>query len=188
MPRDLRICFVGDSYAAGIGDSSVLGWVGRVVAEAIKGGLAVTAYNLGVRGETGPQIARRIAAEIAPRLDAGDAKRMIVSFGANDTIERDGRVRASDSQTVQALRDIRKATDVPLLLVGPQAVDDERQNARLMTRSAFLSAEALRLDIVFVETFSATANSSLWRRQIRVVFRSRLHPFMRKYGPGARDC
>lgn len=167
MPHDLRICFAGDSFVAGTGDSSALGWVGRVVAEAIASGLAITAYNLGVRGETGPQIARRIAAETAPRFVADADARLIVSFGANDTVERGGRVRASVEQTVQAIRDIREATVVPVLLVGPPAVDNARQNERLRTTDALLSAEALRLDIPFVETFSATAESPLWRRQIR---------------------
>ena len=28
--RDLRVCFVGDSYVAGVGDTAGLGWVGRL--------------------------------------------------------------------------------------------------------------------------------------------------------------
>ena len=34
MIHDLRICFVGDSFVAGTGDETALGWVGRVTATA----------------------------------------------------------------------------------------------------------------------------------------------------------
>ena len=36
-----------------------LGWVGRVVAASFAAGTPVTAYNLGVRGETSVQVASR---------------------------------------------------------------------------------------------------------------------------------
>lgn len=29
---DLRVCFVGDSFVAGVGDPEQLGWAGRVAA------------------------------------------------------------------------------------------------------------------------------------------------------------
>ncbi len=33
--RDIRICFVGDSFVAGLGDETGLGWVGRVTTAAL---------------------------------------------------------------------------------------------------------------------------------------------------------
>lgn len=167
MVRDLRVCFAGDSYVAGIGDATALGWVGRVAADAAASGLQITAYNLGVRGETGPQVARRIPAELSPRLAPADDPRLVLSFGANDTVERNGTVRATTEQTVQALRDVRAATTIPLFLVGPPAVDDVQQNERLAVTSERLAADASRLHVPFVETFTATAASALWRQQIR---------------------
>src|SRR3954469_25408428 len=81
---DLRACFLGDSYVTGAGDDSALGWVGRVAAAARGERADLTAYNLGVRYETGPQVAARALAEMRPRLLHGDAFAAMVAFGAND--------------------------------------------------------------------------------------------------------
>lgn len=81
---DLRICFLGDSLTFGQGDESALGWPGRVVVAAQAAGLDLTGYNLGVRGDTGAQIAARAAAEVKGRFRSGDAKAVTIFFGAND--------------------------------------------------------------------------------------------------------
>lgn len=81
---DLRICFLGDSLTFGQGDESGLGWPGRVVLGAQAAGVNLTGYNLGVRGDTGAQIARRAAAEVKGRFRSGDAKAVTIFFGAND--------------------------------------------------------------------------------------------------------
>ncbi|WP_347059518.1 hypothetical protein ABC795_03530 [Blastococcus sp. HT6-30] len=47
-PADLRVCFLGDSSTAGVGDDDGLGWVGRLAASARRYGTALTGYNLGV--------------------------------------------------------------------------------------------------------------------------------------------
>src|SRR5438046_2757963 len=50
--RDVGMVFVGASMTAGYGDPKGLGWVGRVVARTQHPDLDLTAYNLGVRGNT----------------------------------------------------------------------------------------------------------------------------------------
>lgn len=68
-PRnDMRICFFGDSVINGTGDDDGLGWVGRVVAQARRGGCDVTAYNLGIRRGTSADVAARWAGEARLRL------------------------------------------------------------------------------------------------------------------------
>jgi acyl-CoA thioesterase-1 len=57
----MRICFFGDSFVNGTGDDDALGWVGRAVASARHAGRDVTAYNLGVRGDTSADVAARCA-------------------------------------------------------------------------------------------------------------------------------
>ena len=82
--NDLRVCFFGDSYTSGQGDDTGLGWPGRVFAAARAAGHVLTAYNLGVRGDTVAQIVARAPAEAKARFRMGDRKAVVFSFGAND--------------------------------------------------------------------------------------------------------
>jgi lysophospholipase L1-like esterase len=81
---DLRVCFLGDSLTFGQGDEAALGWPGRVVVSAQTAGVNLTGYNLGVRGDTGAQIALRAAAEVKARFRSGDSRAVTIFFGAND--------------------------------------------------------------------------------------------------------
>ena len=63
----MRICFIGDSFVSGAFDDECLGWVGRICAAARRRKHDVSPYNLGVRGETSLQIARRWRAEAEAR-------------------------------------------------------------------------------------------------------------------------
>jgi len=58
MPPDLRILFFGDSFVAGTGDATALGWPGRLVAASHDAGRPITAYNLGVRRDTSADVSR----------------------------------------------------------------------------------------------------------------------------------
>ena len=66
-PAAQQICFVGDSFVAGIGDETALGWIGRLTTRQATAGKPITAYNLGIRGNTSAQILDRIGAEIDQR-------------------------------------------------------------------------------------------------------------------------
>jgi acyl-CoA thioesterase I len=161
---DIRVCFAGDSLVAGTGDETALGWVGRVVAAGIASGLDLTGYNLGVRGATSVQVVRRLAIEARPRLTVAEDPRIVLSFGANDTLPS---VLLSVPETLAALRDAQhRMAPVPLLLVGPPAVDDDEQNARLRLLDAALGEEAGLLGIPFVSVFAATEESDVWRRPV----------------------
>jgi lysophospholipase L1-like esterase len=52
MSSDVRVCFLGDSFVAGVGDPHCLGWAGRLAALSHARGLLLTVYNLGVRRDT----------------------------------------------------------------------------------------------------------------------------------------
>lgn len=163
---DRRICFIGDSYVAGTGDSTALGWVGRLAASAVRAGVPFTTYNLGIRGQTGPQIAGRVTAEVPSRLSVAEDPRLVVSFGANDTVEIDGQSRATMIESIAALEHIRASTPAPILVVGPPWVGDGQQNRRLAALDGALRDSASRLRVPYVGLFVPTSMSPLWRRQI----------------------
>src|ERR1700761_483562 len=101
---DIRVCFLGDSFTLGTGDDDGLGWVGRVHATERGRGVDLTSYNLGVRGQTGAEIAARAPREVAERISGkGDRQAVVVSFGSND-IYRD---RPAD-ETASALEHIAR--------------------------------------------------------------------------------
>ena len=164
MTRDIRVCFAGDSLVAGTGDETARGWVGRVVAAGIASGLDLTGYNLGVRGATSVQVTRRLAIEARPRLAAAGDPRIVVSFGVNDTLPD---VLLSVAETLDALRGIhQRMAPVPLLLVGPPAVDDDVQNDRIRLLDAALAQETAALGIPFVPVFAVTEGAGVWRRAV----------------------
>ncbi|WP_433600223.1 hypothetical protein ACQPXH_32585 [Nocardia sp. CA-135953] len=82
------MCFIGDSFVAGVGDPQCLGWVGRLAARTYANGRPATSYNLGVRR----QILGRWQTECASRFPDGSDARSVVSFGVNDTTFIDGQL------------------------------------------------------------------------------------------------
>ena len=138
---DLRACFLGESYAAGACDDTGLGWVGRAWAAARAEGADLTAYNLGVRGETGPQIAARAEAEIRPRLALGDSHAVFFSFGSNDFSKG---VSHGDSLAAAArLLDIAETLGAAPFVISPPVFlnQRDRQAGALSDSLAALSAE-----------------------------------------------
>lgn len=166
---DIRACFFGDSFVAGVGDSSGLGWVGRVTAAARAAGHRLTSYNLGVRGQASTQVASRIAVEAPARWAEADDSRLVVSFGVNDTTRVAGLPRASSEEGLQAIRLAAQFTTAErFLLIGPPAVFDDAQNELIQERDRAFQAEARRLGVRFVSTFRETADDSTWRHEVEV--------------------
>ncbi|WP_277212167.1 GDSL-type esterase/lipase family protein [Isoptericola croceus] len=170
-PRDPRICFLGDSYTAAVGDPSALGWVGRVVAAAHAAGHTLTAYPLGVRGETSAQVADRIDTELRPRLVPGADNRAVLAVGVNDTVATDDGPRLSAAQSEDALRRAvatarRRTADGGVLVVGPPAVDDDAQNDRLRALDDRFARTCHALGVPYVATFAATVGHTVWRHEV----------------------
>ncbi|UJP40377.1 GNAT family N-acetyltransferase [Cellulomonas palmilytica] len=182
--RDLRVCFVGDSYVAGVGDETGLGWVGRVIAavatradepgaeHGAAHGIELTAYGLGIRRDTSVDVARRAAAECGPRLRPAQDARVVVAVGVNDTVLEDGRTRTTPDETRAALRRLHAEVSaavpgVALLVVGPPAVDDDAQVDRLREREHVLSDESAALGVPFVGCLDATEHDEVWRAAVR---------------------
>lgn len=119
--RDLRICFVGDSYINGTGDEQCLGWIGRLCARRFTRQFRLTFYDLGIRGATTDEIRGRWKAECDLRLQQGADNRIVLQFGINDVAEIVGSGRrVNETASVENATAIaRQASDLcPTLWVG----------------------------------------------------------------------
>jgi acyl-CoA thioesterase-1 len=166
---DRRVLFVGDSLVAGVGDPSGRGWVGRVVEASFAAGVQVTAYNLGVRGETSVQVASRWRGETGPRLVPGADTRIVMSFGANDTTIEDGKRRVDPDRSCAALGDMldRAATiGLPVLMVGPAPVDDAEQTRRVQSLSVAFGELCGEHGVPYVAIVEPLLASTVWSEQV----------------------
>ncbi|WP_430333648.1 GDSL-type esterase/lipase family protein [Rhodococcus sp. ACT016] len=165
---DVRVCFVGDSFVAGVGDSEFLGWTGRLASGS--DGVALTAYNLGVRRQTSSDIRARWLAECAPRLPESCDGRVVFSFGVNDTTAEDGAPRVDPDVSVENLEVILREVAQRgwrVLVVGSPPIDDAEQNertARLDRRFAEVCGSG---GVEYVSVFDALVTDAVWMQQVR---------------------
>lgn len=170
MSGDQRICLVGDSFVAGVGDPQALGWTGRLTAHARAAGAARTVYNLGVRGHTSADIAARWSAECLVRLPAGSDGRVVFSFGVNDTLLVDGRtlVEAQSSVTnLSVLLTTARAQEWPVLMVGPPPVDDAGHNRRIDELDRRFERTCAEFEVPYAASFRLLAGDPVWSEQVR---------------------
>ncbi|WP_169064199.1 GDSL-type esterase/lipase family protein [Geodermatophilus dictyosporus] len=169
MTPDLRVCFLGDSFTAGVGDPEHLGWVGRLAARSARAGRPLTAYPLGVRRQTGVEVAARWAAECAPRLSGEWDARLVVSFGVNDTTLEDGAPRVAPERSVAALDTVlagARAAGWPVLVVGPPPVADAAQNARTADLDARFAELCATRGVPHVAVHAALAAGPAWTAEV----------------------
>ncbi|MFI5778315.1 GDSL-type esterase/lipase family protein [Nocardia sp. NPDC051570] len=169
MSRDVRICFVGDSLVAGLGDRQCLGWPGRLAARAIGAGRPVTYYNLGVRAQTSADIAARWESECEQRLPEGIDARVVFSFGINDTLLDEGKVRVPTERSLADLTAIlrrAKARRWETMVVAPPPVIDDEQNGRIEKLDAHFTEICEAEDIPYVRIHQPLRHSEIWMREM----------------------
>lgn len=167
---DVRVCFIGDSFVAGVGDARHLGWAGRLAARSHAQGHTLTAYNLGIRRDTSADILRRFRAECTPRLPAGSHAGVVLSFGVNDTMFESGASRVASEASVYHLRELSTQlgkSGWPVLMVGPPAVDDDAHSERVVALDVLLEAECARQSVPYVSVVSQMQGHEVWRREVR---------------------
>jgi len=119
--RDLRICFVGDSYINGTGDERCLGWTGRLCERRFSWDYRLSFYDLGIRGETTAEVRARWKAECEARFPEGADNRVVVQFGINDIggVTGEGRQIEEDETVEEAEAFLKEVSDLyPVLWVG----------------------------------------------------------------------
>lgn len=164
---DRRVLFFGDSFVSGAGDPSGLGWVGRVVAASWEAGVPLTAYALGIRGQSSTQIAARWRAEAQPRVDPACDCRVVFSFGSNDCAaaafapERSVRMLAT-------VLDEAAGLGLGSFVVGPPPVGDLQGDDRVAELSVAFASVAAARDVRFVSVSEPLRSSPVWRGQADV--------------------
>ncbi len=179
---DLRLCFVGDSFVAGVGDPLHLGWVGRVCARGEREGIHCTAYNLGVRRDTSRLVRDRWERECAPRLVTGCDNRVVLSFGVNDTTVENGELRVTPRDSAEHLDHILRCANAKrwrTLVVGPPPVTDDEKNARTAHLAERLRAVCQAHATPYVDVFDALLASGVWVQE--AVAGDGAHPAARGY-------
>jgi len=166
---DRRVLFFGDSFVAGLGDPSGLGWVGRVVAASHAAGCPLTAYNLGVRGDTSADVAARFEAETHARTqNAGARYGVVLGFGANDMTVEDNRLRVAPVQAVRTLNrliDLTEASAHGVFVVGPPPVGERDQDERIGELSNQFAHVLTHRGVPFVNTARVLSAHDGWRRE-----------------------
>ncbi|MEW5747105.1 MAG: GDSL-type esterase/lipase family protein [Nitrospirota bacterium] len=167
MARDIRICFIGDSFVNGTGDETALGWAGRLCAAACQSGIPVTYYNLGIRRDTSKDILLRWENECALRLPDFCDGRVVVSCGVNDTVIEDGTLRVRPEDSCAHIREIlRGAQKYGVIMVGPPPVDDDEQNVRIKALAAAFEHEAKGLGVPYIDLFTPLAADAAFKKEI----------------------
>jgi len=170
MGAALRVCFVGDSFVAGVGDETHRGWAGRLIARGIERGYALTGYNLGVRGDTSAMIRQRFEAECAARFPPGDhAVGVVFSFGVNDVIRWGAKPRVAAEDRIPNLAAILGAAgerNWPVLMIGPPAIADDALNAELLELDAQMRAFCRSQMVPYLGVHEDLAGNDLWRREV----------------------
>lgn len=163
----MQFCFIGDSFVAGIGDETALGWTGRLAAHASAAGNPMTAYNLGIRRNTSADILARCRGEVDARRSADRQTLIVLSMGVNDTTLVDGCARVEVEESCANLGQLLDlfAGD-PIMVVGPPAVADDAQNVRIRELTERYHSLCRGRGIPFVPVFHALELDPVWRRQV----------------------
>lgn len=167
--KDLRICFIGDSYVNGTGDPEYLGWAGRVTVAAQRNGYNLTYYNLGVRRETSADIAKRWWQEARARFPSSCAPFVVFALGANDTTLEDGQLRVAEARGVENVREMLRAAKqcYSVAMIGPPPNADAEQNLRTKRLSSLFAEVAKSEAVPFLSVFEQLVADAVWMGEVR---------------------
>ena len=177
--RDVGLCFIGSSMTAGYGDPKGLGWVGRVVSRTQHPDLDLTAYNLGVRGDTSAGVMSRWRNETAPRWANRIEKRLVISVGANDVAT--GVSLARSRLNLANILDEATASGVAVFCVGLVPSLDGDLNTRIEALAEAQADVCARRGIAYVDCFRPLVGHEQWLSDVNASS-DRVHPGQAGYG------
>ncbi|MCZ4282744.1 GDSL-type esterase/lipase family protein [Kiloniella laminariae] len=171
-----RICFVGASVMEGMGDSEKLGLPGRLALLESKRGRDFIHYNLGVRGQTIREIAKRAVEECLARLGNSTDIGIVFASGSNDFATLDGNLpRTPPHRAFKQFRELalRLREVAPVLALGPTPVEETKMpvlspltnmmfyfnNQTLATGSEGYQHVCVEEKIPYIDLFSLLQNS-----------------------------
>ena len=178
-PRDVGIVFVGASLVAGVGDPKGQGWVSRVVGRTHSADLELTAYNLGVRGDTTADVLARWTSECAPRWQGRAEKRLVISVGGNDAAT--GVTLARHRLNLANILDDAASAGIGTFVVSPPPTDDEELNAKLDVLVEAQADVCSRRGVPFVDCFRPLLGHEQWQSDL-AASRVPHHPGQAGYG------
>jgi lysophospholipase L1-like esterase len=177
--RDVGLCFLGSSITAGYGDPKGLGWVGRVVSRTQHPDLDVTAYNLGVRGDTSADVMARWRAETAPRWAARTERRLVLSVGANDIAH--GVSTARSRLNLANILDEATTSGIAAFVVGLTPGLDSEPNGRIAALAEAQADVCSRRGVTYVDCFRPLVGHEQWLSDLNASA-DRVHPGQVGYG------
>ena len=163
-PRDLALVFLGASLVAGVGDPKGQGWVTRVVGRTQHPDLELTAYNLGVRGDTSADVLQRWASEVPLRWAGRTERRVVLSVGTNDVAS--GITLARHRLNLANLLDDAASSGVGAFVVSPPPTADTELNERLEVLVDAQADVCARRGVPFVDCYAPLMGHDQWRTDL----------------------
>ena len=163
-PRDLAIVFLGGSLVAGVGDPKGQGWVTRVVGRTQHPDLELTAYNLGVRGNTSADVLHRWATEVPLRWADRTERRVVLSVGTDDVLQ--GITLARHRLNLANLLDDAASSGVGAFVVSPPPTADAELNERLEVLVDAQADVCARRGVPFVDCYAPLMGHDQWRTDL----------------------
>jgi len=176
--RDVRLAVVGDAFTAGVGDPKALGWVGRVVARSQSPDLALTAYNLGIRGDSSADVLERWREETSRRFAPGAEHRLVLNLGHGDVNQ--GLSTARSRLNLANVLDDAAAYSIPTLVVGPPPMLDQPFDERLKVVADAQADVCARRHVPFVDCFEPLLHHEQWQSDLATG--DGVHPGQAGYG------
>jgi lysophospholipase L1-like esterase len=126
-------------------------------------GIDLTSYNLGVRGQTGAEIAARAAREVGERITGkGDRQAVVIAFGTND-IRLDRPVEETGAALERILAWALGEGYAVFVMGCPHAAEPELDLLRAH-RNVCLEEAARRLEVPYLDIRERAPDWTAWHR------------------------